>query len=183
LSAQLNRISYNLRIRKIMDPLLITEFDGHGTYFIKAPLLYGPEHLGGPPLMPADVIKPVTDYSFDGTRVRNRFYKLRTVLGVAVDGSADIVLTLDFRIEVFYDKTTKTVKASPRSWWAHVHVPFPTTCGASAEEILGKLKEKVKPEINKLHDVVTVSPESEINVLSVKVMPNGDLNTYIEPVG
>lgn len=167
-------------IRGIMDPLLIREFDGHQTYFKLLPVLAGPEHLGGS-LNPAEVVKPVTDYSFDGARVHNRFYKLRTVIGVEVNGSADIVVTLDFRIEIFYDKATHTVKASPRSWWTHVHVPFPTSCGASAEEIIGMLKDEVNPEINKIHDVATVPPG--INVLSMKVMPNGDLNTYIEPLG
>lgn len=168
-------------IRGIMDPLLIRKFDGHQTYFKMLPALAGPETPGGSLLNPVEVLKPVTDYSFDGTRVRNRFYKLRTVLGVEVDGSADIVITFDFRIEVFYDKAARVVKASPRSWWTHVRVPFPTSCGMSAGEVVKKLEDKVNPEMNKLHDVATVP--SGINVLSVKVMPNGDLHTYIEPLG
>jgi len=166
-------------IRKIMDPLLIRKFDGHQTYFKQFPIFFGAENLGGFPI-PPEAFKPVTDYSFNGTSVRNRLYKLRTVLGVEVNGSADIVVTLDFRIEIFYDKATHTVKASPRSWWTHVHVPFPTSCGASAEEIIKKLEAKVNPEINKIHDVATTPPG--INVLSVKVMPNGDLNIYVEPL-
>jgi hypothetical protein len=101
-------------------------------------------------------------------------------LGIEVDGSADIKITLDLHIEIFLDKKTSTVNAAVRSWWAHAHVPWPTSWGVSASEVLAKLKTSIAPQINKVNQISKV-PKG-INILSLKVMPNGDLNGYMEPL-
>ncbi|WP_257459167.1 LGFP repeat-containing protein [Archangium lipolyticum] len=166
-------------IKKIAVPLMTQKVDGHQLYITSGPTLCGPEPLGSP-INPAEYLKPVTDYSFNGQRVMNRLYKVHTALGIEVSGSADISASLELQIEVFFDKKTRTVNAAPRKWWISVHVPWPTSWGVSADEIVEQFKKVVGPEINKVHEIAKV-PEG-INILSVKTMPNGDLNVYMEPL-
>jgi hypothetical protein len=109
-------------INDITLPLIIKKVDGRQIYKKSGPLLAGPEPLGSAMDL-VEFTKPVTDYRFDGSRVRNRWYKWRVGLGIEVSGAADITVTLDLRIEVFLDDAKRTVLASPRQWWAHVHVP------------------------------------------------------------
>lgn len=122
----------------------------------------------------------MTDYSFDGATVHNRRYKIRTVLGVNIDVLPDPWIKLDLSIEIAYPKPGKTIVASLSEWSYHVHVPAGTSVVVSASEIGDKIKKAVGPQVGKVNAIGTV-PDG-INVLSVKVMPNGDLNAYIEPL-
>ena len=164
-------------ISAIIVPVLTKPIDGRNVYLTAKPALGGPEPLG----TLSNLARPTTDYGFDGTNVHNRWYKVRTGFAIEVDGSADIAITLDLQIEVFLDKVQHKVFASPRKWWANVHVPWPTSWGISADEVLEKLKPIVSAEINKLHEVATL-PDG-LNFLSLKVMPDGSLNFFIEPLG
>jgi len=160
-------------------PLIIKKVDGRQIYLKSDPVLGGPEPLGSG-FDPVELTKPVTDYRWDGSRVRNRWYKWQVGVGIEVSGTADITVTLDLRIEVFLDDAKKTVFASPREWRAHVHVPWPTSMGTSAEEVLDKLKPEIEPQMHKLHIVGEIP--TGVNVLSVKVQRNGDLDLFMEPL-
>lgn len=61
------------------------------------------------------------------------------------------------------------------------HVPAPTSGFISAETINRMLKDDVLNNVIGKPQVMGTVP-STITVLSVKVMPNGDLNTYIAPL-
>lgn len=61
----------------------------------------------------------------------------------------------------------------------HVHVPWPTSEKLKAKQVSAELHEVIDPEMF-VPRVQGIVPEA-INVLSVKVMPNGDLNVYKEP--
>ena len=166
-------------INDITLPLIIKKVDGRQIYKKSGPLLAGPEPLGSAMDL-VEFTKLVTDYRFDGSRVRNRWYKWRVGLGIEVSGTADITVTLDLRIEVFLDEAKRMVLASPRQWWAHVHVPWPTSMGTSANEVLAKLKPEIEPYMHKVHAVGQIP--AGINVLSVKVQRNGDLDLFMEPL-
>ena len=123
-------------------------------------------------------IAEVTDYSFDGHKVHNRRYRIHTNLGIDISGVPDPTSNLDLWISVEYEAASKTVVGTLSSWHIHTHVPWPTSMGLSAKEVNDKFKNVLNAEIGKPH-VVGSAPGS-INLLSVKVMPNGDLNVYIE---
>ena len=124
----------------------------------------------------------VTDYSFDGSQVHNRRYKVRTNLGIDVPVFSDPTANLDLWIEIRYDRPTKTVKAYLTQWWVHVHVPWDThsIAGVDASDIVDEFRSAIEPELGKPHNIQTIT-DDKINILSIKVMPNGDLNVYIEP--
>lgn len=164
-------------ISAIIVPVLIKPIDGRNVYLTSGPALGGPEPLG----TLSNLLSLTTDYRFDGANVRNRWYKVRTGFAIEVEGSADIAITLDLQIEVFLDKVQHKVFASPRKWWAHVHVPWPTSWGISANEVLEKLRPVVSAEMNRLHEVAALP--NGLNFLSLKVMPDGALNFFIEPLG
>lgn len=126
-------------------------------------------------------ILEVTDYSFDGSSVHNRRYKVYTGLGIDVPFFSDPTADLDLWIEISYDKPSKTVKAYLTSWHVHVHVPWDThnIGGVNASDIVDEFKNALNPQVWKPYDIQKV-PDI-INVLSIKVMPNGDLNVYVEP--
>jgi hypothetical protein len=169
-------------IKKIVVPLIKQKVDGHQIYITKGPFFGGPNTLGAA-FSPANILEwgsPVTDYRFDGAKVHNRFYKVRTELGIEVPVTADISAVLDLHIEIFFDKATRKVMAAARGWWVSVHVPWPTSWGVSAKEVVDQFKLVVNPQMNKTHEVAKV--DGPINVLSIKPMPNGDLDVYIEPL-
>jgi hypothetical protein len=166
-------------INKITLPLILKKVDGRKIYKKSDPILAGPEPLGSVSSV-TELVKPVTDYRWDGSRVRNRWYKWRISLGIEISGTADIAVTLDLRIEVALDDAKKAVIASPREWWAHVNVPWPTSMGISAKEVLAKLKPEIDPHMHKVH-VVAKIPKG-VNVLAVKVQRNGNLDVFMEPL-
>jgi hypothetical protein len=52
--------------------------------------------------------------------------------------------------------------------------------GTSAKEVLAKLKPEIEPHMHKVHAVGQIP--AGINVLSVKVQCNGDLDLFMEPL-
>ena len=161
-------------ISAIIVPLVTGSIDGHQLNLTAAPVLGGPSNLGGGMTPENDPAwsNPVTDYSWTGTRVVNRLYKVRTVFEIQVPVLANIDVTLDLWIEVFFDRSSRTVKAALRARHTHIDV------GAfeSANDVAAQLKPRLDQQMNVEHEVYSVP--AEVEVLSVKVMSNGDLNIY-----
>jgi len=129
----------------------------------------------------APFLVEVTDYSFDGTSVHNRRYKVHTDLGIDItDPMPDPTVNLDLWIEISYDRSAKIVQAFLTQWSVHVHVPFPTSVGLKVSTVVDQFRAQLDPMLWKPNDVAKV-PDG-VNILSVKAMPNGDLNVYMEPL-
>lgn len=121
----------------------------------------------------------VADYSYDGSVVHNRRYKIHTNIGIDVSAMPDPTSSIDLWIEISYDRSDKKVKAYLTNWSVHTHVPWPTSMGVSASSINSKFRSALDPMLWKPNVVGSIP--AGINILSVKVVPNGDLNVYIEP--
>ena len=130
-------------------------------------------------------LSEVTDYYFDGNTLHNRKYKMHVTMGVDVPVFSDPTINLDLWIEISLDKQAKKIRAYLVEYKYHVHVPWDThsIAGVDASDIGDKIKQALNPQVWKPHDVKDVSTlPAGINILSLKVMPNGDLNVYIEPL-
>lgn len=130
-------------------------------------------------------LSEVTDYYFDGNTLHNRKYKIHVTMGVDVPVFSDPTINLDLWIEISLDKQAKKIRAYLVEYKYHVHVPWDThsIAGVDASDIGDKIKQALNPQVWKPHDVKDVSTlPAGINILSLKVMPNGDLNVYIEPL-
>lgn len=122
----------------------------------------------------------VTDYTWDGSRVRNRQYRVHTDLGIDISGVPDPTCSLDVWIAIDFDRGKGEVWSSLDRWHIHTHVPWPTSMGLTAAEVNQKFKAVLDPLLG-----VRQSPEKlpdGMHLLSVKVMPNGDLNVYLQPL-
>lgn len=122
----------------------------------------------------------VTDYSFDGSAVHNRRYKVHVDLGIDVPVFSDPTSNLNLWIEISYDKAAKIIRAYLTNWWVHTHVPWDThsIAGVDAADINNQFHAALDPLIWKPNDMATIP--AGVNILVVKVMPNGDLNVYME---
>ncbi|MBV2360044.1 hypothetical protein KUH32_09680 [Thalassococcus sp. CAU 1522] len=123
----------------------------------------------------------VTDYAWNGARVRNRLYKIHVGGGIDVSALPDPTFTIDFLIGVDFNREKKQIWTYLDSAKFHAHVPFPTSIGLDASEITGKIKKALDPLVGKPQGMTTIS-ENKAHILSVKVMKNGDLNTYLVPL-
>jgi len=152
--------------------ILPASVDGHAVY-LKWLCLCGPEPLN----TLNNLLTPVTDYRFAGGNVNgnfgNRLYKVRFQFGISA-GTDDPTVTVDLRIKVFKSGNNIVTQLYP-SWWRSVHVTWPTSIFVDASEIGAKVDAVVQPLLG---TILSTTPVPVFNVLSVKVMPNGDLNTY-----
>jgi len=121
----------------------------------------------------------VDDYLFDGNMVHNRRYQMHVYFGIDVSALPDPTVKMDLWIGIDYIKESRSVVAMLVETKWHVHVPFPTSAGLKAKEVTTELHKAIDPEMFVPH-VQGIVPEA-VNVLSVKVMSNGDLNIYKEP--
>lgn len=121
----------------------------------------------------------VWDYWFDGDTVHNRRYKMNVGFGIDVPTLPDPTVNMDLWVGIDYIKESRSVVAMLVETKWHVHVPFPTSVGLKAEDVSAELHKAIDPEMF-VPRVQGIVPEA-VNVLSVKVMPNGDLNVYKEP--
>jgi hypothetical protein len=125
-------------------------------------------------------LSKITDYVWNGSRILNRQYKVYTYIGIDISGVPDPTSDLDVWIGVDFNRATGQVWSYLASWHIHTHVPWPTSIGVSAEEINNEFKAVLNPLINVKQSQSTLP--SEFHLLSVKVMPNGDLNVYVQPL-
>jgi hypothetical protein len=82
------------------------------------------------------------------------------------------------RVEL--DRALSAVTATITAGHFHSHVPFPTSIGQSASGINSQLKAAIDPLINVPQSVQAIPAASLGMILSMKVMPNGDFNTYVQ---
>lgn len=122
----------------------------------------------------------VTDYQWDGTRVRNRLFVVKLGIGIDVPAVGDPTSDLTFRIEFSFDRANGTVWASLFDAQFHTHAPWPTAEFVKADQINAMFKKEIDPLVGKPQGLQTL-PEN-IRLLSAKVMPTGDLNVYVQPL-
>ena len=122
----------------------------------------------------------VTDYSWDGAQVHNRLYRIHVDVGIDVSGVPDPTSSLDFGIEIAFDRGQGAVWASLHHATFSTHVPWPTSMGVSASDINAQYQAVLDPMIGVPQDTTTVPGGAHL--LSAKVMPNGDLNLYLQPL-
>ena len=168
------------QITTLLKPKIEVMVDGRPLYINSGPFLAGPDPIGSDGTL--DFIasqRPVSDYWLNvAGELHNRLYKVRTEVGVHVDGAFGPTFLLDLWIEVFYDEPSRTVFASPRFYWiSNVNVPWPVSLGISADDLAKRVEAFVVPELDALNFVRKV-PDG-VAVVSLKVMPNGDCNVYI----
>lgn len=120
----------------------------------------------------------VTDYSFDGV-VRNRRHKVQVDLHLDVSGMPDPTVNLVILLEIALNRASNTIDACLIEYNLHTHVPFPTSLGVTASTINARFNRELDPALGQPTIVATVPPG--LNLLSVKVLPNGDINSYTEP--
>lgn len=122
----------------------------------------------------------LTDYSYDGSRVINRRYIVRVDIGIDISGVPDPTSSIDFTFSVNFDRPTGKIWVALNSATAHTHVPWPTSIGLSAKDVNDQLMGAINPVVGVHQNEVTVP--GGIHLLSVKVMPNGDLHTFVQPL-
>lgn len=129
----------------------------------------------------AKLARLAADYWFDGNTVHNRRYKMHVDFGIDVPTVLlpDPTVKIDFWVGIDYIKQSRSVVAMLVEAKWQVHVPWPTSEKLKADQVSAELHEAIDPEMF-VPRVQSIVPEA-INVLSVKVMPNGDLNIYKEP--
>ncbi len=157
-------------ISAIITPLFSAPVQGHQLNITVPPTLSG-----------------VSDYSWDGSfigkspNVRNRFYEVHLEFEIVVPVVANIRVALDLSIEVFFDRASHAVKGAVRRRHTHIEVPGSTGIFESVDDVVAALKPVLDAQMNVEHRIKTIPAEAP-HVLSVKVMANGDLNVYAEPL-
>ena len=99
---------------------------------------------------------------------------------ISLEGTNDPDCSLDLTIELCFHRASRTIQAILRHWHIHTEVNWPTNWFVAAEEINALIKPKLDVQVGKAKEVATI-PDF-LNVLSLKVMPNGDLNCFTEPL-
>jgi len=122
------------------------------------------------------VIQSITDYSLAGNgSVRNRMFHVAVTLGISIAGTNDPDVDLTLDVELRLDHAKKQIEAIPRDFAAHISVQFPTTLGASAEDV----KKQLEPKLAAIAGVpipVMAVPDS---VIVVKVMKDGSVQAFV----
>jgi uncharacterized protein with LGFP repeats len=124
----------------------------------------------------------ITDYSWDGTRVHNRMYKINVVVGVDIPVVPDPTINIDLWIEVSFDRAQGTIWTSLHHAEFHAHVPWPTSIDLSASQVTAKVKSILDPMVGVPQNKVGMPDPTKEHLLSAKVMPNGDINVYVQPL-
>lgn len=115
-------------------------------------------------------IAQITDYSWSGSRVLNRKYKVYYQLGIDISGVPDPTCDLDLWIAIDFDRGTGTVWSYLAQWHIHTHVPWPTSMGLSASEVNKEFEATLNPLVNVKQSPATVP--APFHLLSAKVLPN-----------
>lgn len=157
----------------------LTEADSR-IYITSGPGPAGVIAVPPPPMTGFDNLFALTDYSQTSGGIRNRQYQVHAGFAITVEGANDPDCSLSLTFEMRFDRPSRKVQVILRNWNIHTEVDWPTNWYISAEEINALLKPKLNAKLNQPINVADI-PEF-LNVLSLKVMPNGDLNIYTEPL-
>lgn len=122
----------------------------------------------------------VTDYSWNGDRVLNRQYRVYTQLGIDIPVAPDPTSNLNLWIGVDYNRAAGAVWSYLAQWQIHTHVPWPTSEFLKASQLNAQFKDVLDPLLGVQQSPAKVP--DPFHLLSVKVMPNGDLDVYVEPL-
>ena len=122
----------------------------------------------------------VTDYSWNGDRVLNRQYRVYTQLGINIPVAPDPTSNLNLWIGVDYNRAAGAVWSYLAQWQIHTHVPWPTSEFLKASQLNAQFKDVLDPLLGVQQSPAKVP--DPFHLLSVKVMPNGDLDVYVEPL-
>ena len=122
----------------------------------------------------------LTDYRWDGS-LHNRMYKIRVDVGINIKyGLPDASSILDFWMEVVFDRQQGLYWTTLYKCTFKTHVPDVTSAFYSAEQINSQLKAAIDP-LRGLPRNTQKVPDGR-QLLSAKVMPNRDLNIYLQPI-
>jgi hypothetical protein len=138
-------------------------------------------NVSDPALAPPGEV-PLQDYSFDGWVVHNRNYHLK-FSGSAVASNGDdiymaLLTVLDVELEVGHDPDLGML-ANLRSGSIKTDVSPRAAALITADQVNELIKVKLATVIGE--GIILFQNPQATNVLSIKVMPNGDLNVYLEP--
>ncbi|NMW20028.1 MAG: hypothetical protein HKK67_00005 [Chlorobiaceae bacterium] len=122
----------------------------------------------------------VSDYHWDGATVHNRLYQVHVEIGLDISGVPDPSSVFDFGIEIHFDRTKGTIWAALHNWHVDTFVPWPTSWGVTADTINNDYHKVLDPLIGAPQNSKTVP--AGFHLLSAKVMLNGDLNIYMQPL-
>ncbi len=138
----------------------------------------------------------VTDYKWASNgQVENRRYMFIVDFDILVSGSADISVQMELDIELFWNRSTNKLMSRITNWnFTKIHVPWPTSDndyplpkkGVSAETVKGALNKAMldaaKPRAVPDPGQKLANLAKTFNVLTFKTMPDGSLDTYVEPL-
>jgi uncharacterized protein with LGFP repeats len=124
----------------------------------------------------------ITDYSWDGAAVRNRMYHMTIEVGVDFPVVPDPTSTIELFVEISFDRAQGTIWSSLHHATFHSHVPWPTSIKLSASVVTEKIKSILDPLIGVPQNTTSLPDPQKEHLLSAKVMPNGDLNVYLQPL-
>ena len=123
----------------------------------------------------------ITDYRWDGTLVHNRMYEIHLVVGVDTPMVPDPWINVDLWMEIRFDRANGTIWLSPHHAEVHAHVPWPDSLELPAGRVAAKVRSILDPMIGERLDTMSLPDLTNERLLSAKVMPNGDLNVYLQP--
>lgn len=129
-----------------------------------------------------------TAYAFDGLAVRNRRHRLRlTFMAMrrasgpfGVGGDQPTTAAAEVEVESAFEPTQRKVKAFVTAW-TPVSIPGDLTAQPPLERQLHARLDPLLFTSFDLLDIPDTNAGQPIALLSVKTMPNGDVNLYIEP--
>jgi hypothetical protein len=87
---------------------------------------------------------------------------------------------IDFTFSVGFDRAGGKVWVALDNANIHTNVPFPASIGLSAKEVNEQILAAINPAVGVHQNEVTLP--NGLHLISVKVMPNGDLNVYVAPL-
>ena len=126
----------------------------------------------------------VTDYSFDGLSVHNRRYRvlldlqIGPTISVPLLGDQPTHLTVEVELEVAYDPLRRAVVGFLTRW--SLRSGQGPLAGQAAASLHGALDPRLWA-VQTLWPVPLKNGDRVLNVLSVKVQPNGRTDVYLEP--
>lgn len=119
----------------------------------------------------------ITDYEQRASGIRNRKHQIAVDFGYEVSGTNDPDFTLTFTIELRFHRPSRKVQALLRRVHTYVELDWPTNWFSSPEDAIAQIEAEIEPYLGEPIEIAEI-PEA-FNVLSLKVMRNGDMNVYI----